>query len=117
MNISIENYLQHYMKNQTQNHYQMEAETIMRPYTRTYATVNLDAVRYNLKAMKANLNRGTGIIGVVKADAYGHGAVPVARAIDEYVCGYAVATVEEAMQLRRHGITKPVIIQIGRAHV
>ena len=75
------------MKNQTQNHYQMEAETIMRPYTRTYATVNLDAVRYNLKAMKANLNRGTGIIGVVKADAYGHGAVPVARAIDEDVCG------------------------------
>lgn len=107
--------MQHYMKNQTQNHYQMEADTIMRPYTRTYATVNLDAVRYNLKAMKANLNRGTGIIGVVKADAYGHGAVPVARAIDEYVCGYAVATVEEAMQLRRHGITKPVII-LGVTH-
>ena len=87
----------------------------MRPYTRTYAAVNLDALRYNIKAMKANLKRGTGIIGVVKADAYGHGAVPVARAIDEYVCGYAVATVEEAMQLRRHGIMKPVMI-LGVTH-
>lgn len=87
----------------------------MRPYTRTYAAVNLDALRYNIKVMKANLKRGTGIIGVVKADAYGHGAVPVARAIDEYVCGYAVATVEEAMQLRRHGIMKPVMI-LGVTH-
>lgn len=87
----------------------------MRPYTRTYATVNLDALRSNLKAMQANLNEGTGIIGVVKADAYGHGAVPVARAMEDQVCAYAVATVEEAMQLRRHGMTKPILV-LGVTH-
>lgn len=86
-----------------------------RPYTRTYVTVNLDALKFNMTAMRKNLPGRTGIIGVVKADAYGHGAVPVARALDPRVCGYAVATVEEAMQLRHHGIVKPVMV-LGVTH-
>lgn len=87
----------------------------MRPYTRVYATVDLDAVEYNMKSMMANLDPGTGIMGVVKADGYGHGAVPVAKAIDEYVCSYGVATIEEAIQLRSHGIVKPILI-LGVTH-
>lgn len=82
----------------------------MKNYSRVYAAVNLDAIRQNMEAMEANLTEGTGMIGVVKTDGYGHGSVPVAMAIDPYVCGYAVATLEEGIILRRHGIAKPVLI-------
>lgn len=82
----------------------------MKLYSRVYETVDLDAVRHNMEAMKANLAEGTKMIGVVKCDGYGHGAVPVAIAIDPYVWGYAVATVEEAVILRKHGIKKPILV-------
>lgn len=87
----------------------------MRPYTRVYASVDLDAIEANMKAMAANLTEGTAVMGVVKTDGYGHGAVPVAKAIAPYVEAYAVATVEEAVNLRRHGITKPILI-LGVTH-
>lgn len=79
-------------------------------YGRVYETVDLDVIRHNMEAMKANLRPGTRMIGVVKTDGYGHGAVPVALAIDSYVWGYAVATVEEGVQLRTHGIQKPILV-------
>ncbi len=82
----------------------------MKTYDRVYETVNLDAIRHNMEVMKNNIKPGTRIIGVVKADGYGHGSVPVALAIDSYVWAYATATVEEAVILRNHGITKPIII-------
>lgn len=82
----------------------------MKPYDRIYAAINLDAARFNMESMRNNLSPGTKIIGVVKADGYGHGAVPVARAIDEYVWGYAVATIWEAVNLRRHQIDKPIMV-------
>lgn len=50
----------------------------MKPYSRVYAAINLDAVAANMEAMKANLPASTSMIGVVKTDGYGHGAVPVA---------------------------------------
>lgn len=87
----------------------------MKTYTRVYAPIDLDAVVYNMESMKQNLTPGTGMIGVVKTDGYGHGAVPVAKAIDEYVAGYAVATIDEALILRRHNITKPILI-LGVTH-
>lgn len=87
----------------------------MRPYSRVYAAVNLDAVAANMEAMRGRLPADTGMIGVVKADGYGHGSVPVARALDPYVEGYAVATLEEGVILRRHGITKPVLV-LGVTH-
>ena len=68
-----------------------------------------------MEAMKANLRPGTQMIGVVKTDGYGHGAVPVARAIDPFVAGYAVATADEGIQLRKHGVKKPVLI-LGVTH-
>lgn len=82
----------------------------MNTYGRVYEAVDLDAIRHNMEAMRANLSSGTGMIGVVKSDGYGHGAVPVAWAIDPYVCGYAVATVEEGVILRKHGIRKPILV-------
>lgn len=87
----------------------------MRPYNRVYATVNLDAVADNMKEMAGNLPSGTGMIGVVKADGYGHGSVPVAMAVDPYVRGFAVATVEEGVILRRHGVGKMILV-LGVTH-
>lgn len=85
------------------------------PYSRVYAEINLDNIIKNMETMAAGLPSGTGIIGVVKTDGYGHGAVPVAKAIDPFVCGYAVAAVEEGIILRKHKITKPVLI-LGSTH-
>lgn len=87
----------------------------MRPYTRVYAAVNLDAIVLNIKAMKENLPPSTAIMGVVKADGYGHGLVPVAKAMEPYVEGYGVATIEEGIALRRHGIHKRIVI-LGTTH-
>lgn len=87
----------------------------MKKYTRVYAPIDLDAVAYNMESMKKNIAVNTGMIGVVKTDAYGHGAVPVAKIIDPYVQGYAVATIDEALILRRHGITKSILI-LGVTH-
>lgn len=87
----------------------------MKKYTRVYAPIDLDAVAYNMESMKKNIAANTGMIGVVKTDAYGHGAVPVAKIIDPYVQGYAVATIDEALILRRHGITKSILI-LGVTH-
>lgn len=82
----------------------------MRQFERAYAKIHLDRIEANMKAMQANLTPGTKMFGVVKADGYGHGAIPVAKTIDPYVFAYAVATAEEAFQLRRHGITKDILI-------
>lgn len=79
---------------------------------RVYAEVDLDAIAQNMEAMKRNLPTGTMMYAVVKADAYGHGSAAVAGKLEtvDYVCGYAVATAEEALYLRRAGIRKPVLV-------
>lgn len=82
----------------------------MKQFDRAYALVHLDRIEENMESMRRNLTPGTMMIGVVKADAYGHGAVPVAKAIDPFVCGYGVATVDEALELRRHGIQKGILV-------
>ncbi|MGN0396887.1 MAG: alanine racemase [Candidatus Fimimorpha sp.] len=82
----------------------------MKQYKRVYASVNLDAIRKNMEAMKANIADTTMLCGVVKADGYGHGSVPVAKAVEDLVWGYAVAAVEEGMVLRVHHITKPILV-------
>lgn len=82
----------------------------MKQYKRVYATVNLDAIRQNMEAMKANIAKETMICGVVKSDGYGHGSVPVAKAVEDLVWGYAVAAIEEGWILREHHITKPILV-------
>lgn len=84
----------------------------MEKYSRVYATVDLDAIRFNMDNMKANILPETKIVGVIKTDGYGHGAVPIAKELEplEYMFGFATATAEEAMILRSCGIRKPIII-------
>ncbi len=84
----------------------------MKSYIRVCAEINLDAAAYNFNSMKENLADGTQMIAVVKTDGYGHGAIPIARMAQEYdyLWGFAVATAEEALLLRRGGIRKPILI-------
>lgn len=79
---------------------------------RITAYIHMDAVAFNFESMKNHLDDGKKIIAVVKADGYGHGAVPVAELIEQYdyIWGFAVAAVEEGMALRDAGITKPILI-------
>lgn len=79
---------------------------------RGYAEINLDAIKENVSNMKANISDLTKMILVIKTDGYGHGALPIARTCEniEYVWGYAVATAEEALSLRKGGIIKPILI-------
>lgn len=84
----------------------------MNPHSRVYAKIDLDAFRHNLKAIRTLLPQNTKIIAVIKTDAYGHGAEPIAKAAEpfDFVYGFAVATAEEALLLRRQGIIKPILI-------
>lgn len=81
-------------------------------YARVYAQIDLDAARYNMESMKHNTSPETKMIGVIKADGYGHGSVPLAHELEElpYLFGFATASFEEADILRMSGITKPVLI-------
>ena len=79
---------------------------------RVRADIDLDAVLYNMESMHKKLKPGTKIAAVVKADAYGHGAVEISRVLENlpYLWGHAVATSNEAMQLVEAGRKKPIII-------
>ena len=78
---------------------------------RTWAEISLDHVEHNYQAMRARMPAGTRFLGVVKADAYGHGAVQVASLLSELGCEYlAVAYIDEAVELREAGITLPILI-------
>lgn len=81
-------------------------------YSRVYVTIDLDAIRHNMEKMKERLQPGTKIIAVIKTDGYGHGAVQIAKEIQKMddLFGYAVATVEEAEELIRHDIEKPILV-------
>lgn len=81
-----------------------------RIFERTYAAVNLKAIRNNIMEEKRLLHPGTKIMAVVKANAYGHGAVPVSKALYNLVDAYGVATVQEAMELREAGIDKLILV-------
>lgn len=81
-------------------------------YQRVYATVDLDAICYNMEQMHAKIAPDTKIMGVIKTDGYGHGAVQIGKELERmsYVYGYAVATAEEALILRHEGLKKPILI-------
>lgn len=85
-------------------------ESKVKKYTRVYADINLDNIEYNVKALMALTKPGTKAMAVVKADAYGHGDVAVARAVNDIVDAYAVATVEEGINLRQNGIEKMILV-------
>lgn len=84
----------------------------MKIHTRTKAVISLDAVAHNFQAMRSNIKEDTRMLAVLKADGYGHGALPIARMVENYpyVWGIAVAVPEEAIALREKGIQKPILI-------
>lgn len=80
---------------------------------RTYSAIDLDAVEYNYRNTRAKLPDGVKLLGVIKADAYGHGAVEIARFLEGKCDFFGVACIEEAVELKNAGIATPVII-LGR---
>ena len=81
-------------------------------YSRAEAIVHLDKIEQNLENMRQRLKETTRIVAVIKTDGYGHGAMELARFLEpkEYIFGFAVATVEEGISLRKQGITKPILL-------
>lgn len=78
---------------------------------RTWAEISLGAIEHNYRAMRACLPAGCRFLGVVKANAYGHGATEVSRLLEGLGCEYlAVACIDEARELRAAGISLPILI-------
>lgn len=78
-------------------------------YNRIFARINVDNLRYNIKKMQSLVKPDMKTLVVIKADAYGHGACEVAKRIDDLSDYYGVATIDEAVELRNAGITKPIL--------
>lgn len=80
-------------------------------YYRAQANIHLDAIRSNVSQVKSRLKKDTKLMVIVKADAYGHGAVAVSKALENDMAdAFGVAIIEEAIELRKAGITKPILI-------
>lgn len=82
----------------------------MEKYFRTYATINLEAILYNIKEIKKLVEDNVNVMAVIKADGYGHGAAVLADYLQNEVNYYGVATIEEAKELRQSGIKSPMLI-------
>ena len=78
-------------------------------YERTYAEVDLDAISHNIEAVRRRA-AGKKLLCVLKADAYGHGAAAGARRLRDQCDFFGVACMEEAVELRRQGIDKPILL-------
>ena len=89
-------------------------------YHRVYAKVNLDAIRNNLTAIREyvnyNMDHEVKVMAVVKADGYGHGAIPISRELEKLHVDYiAVAIYQEGIQLREEGVSVPILV-LGNTH-
>ena len=78
---------------------------------RTWAEIDLDALAHNYKTLRDRIGANVKFLGVVKADAYGHGSVQVSRLLQELGADYlAVSSIDEAIELRLNDITMPILI-------
>ena len=77
-------------------------------YANTYVKIDLDAIRENFQNICKKA--GAPVMAVVKADAYGHGAVPVARELESMCAFFGVSSVAEALELKNAGLEKPILI-------
>lgn len=77
-------------------------------FDNTYVKIDMDAICANIEAVKAKTGRK--VMAVVKADAYGHGAVSVARLLQDRVAFFGVSSMAEALELRQAGLTTPILI-------
>ncbi len=84
----------------------------MKNYSRVCARIDLDAIAYNMDRMEENLEDGVKVISVIKSDGYGHGALQIARFLEpkDYIWGYALAALDEAVVLRKGGVQKPLLV-------
>ena len=79
-------------------------------YQRVYAKIDLDAIAHNIALVKKKIAPGTRLMLIIKADAYGHGAIPIAKQFEQEADYFGVAEMNEALELRRAGIRKPILI-------
>ncbi|HMF39245.1 MAG TPA: alanine racemase [Polyangia bacterium] len=86
---------------------EVDIRTSIRP---TVAEIDLGAVQRNLSRFRRVIGPSVAVFGVVKADAYGHGAVPVARALEPLCNALAVSLVEEGLELRAAGVRAPIFV-------
>jgi alanine racemase len=85
----------------------VDLRTSIRP---TVAEVDLGAIQRNFQRLRQTVGRGVAVWGVIKADAYGHGAVAVARALEPVCDALAVSLVEEGFELRAAGCRAPIVV-------
>ena len=82
---------------------------------RTWAEIDLDALAHNYQQARRKIGPNVKYLGVVKADAYGHGAIQVSRKLEQLGADYlAVSSLDEAKELRRAGIQAPILILATR---
>ena len=79
-------------------------------YGRTFVEIDLDAARHNVESIRNKIPKNTKLLTVVKADAYGHGAIKVAKALKEKSDFFGVASVAEGIELRNAGIENPILV-------
>ena len=79
-------------------------------YNRSEAQINLDAIEHNFNNTRKKLPEGTKLLGVIKADAYGHGAAQIGKFLENKCDFFGVACVDEALELKRAGIKTPILI-------
>jgi alanine racemase len=82
----------------------------MNHYYRCWAEISLPAIGHNIAGVRKRLLPGVRLMAVIKADAYGHGAVRVGKYLEDKVDYFAVATLDEAVELRENGIRLPILI-------
>jgi alanine racemase len=86
---------------------EVDIRTSIRP---TVATIDLGAIQRNFVRLRQMVGAGPAIWSVIKADAYGHGAVAVARALESLSSALAVSLVEEGLELRAAGVRAPIVV-------
>ena len=88
----------------------MDSRNDRKIYERTYAQIDLGAIRHNILEERRRVGKDVKIMAIIKADAYGHGDIPVAETLNDLVDAYGVAIPEEALRLRKKGIGKMLLI-------
>ena len=79
-------------------------------YDRTYVEIDLEAIKHNIRCERKKVGDKVKIMAIIKANAYGHGDIEVAEALKDEVDAYGVAIIEEALKLRKAGVTKMILI-------
>lgn len=82
----------------------------MEKYLRTYAEIDLDAILHNINEVKKRIDKNVKVMAIIKANGYGHGAAVIGDYLKNEVDYYGVATIEEALELRKYGLKLPILI-------